>query len=158
MAIERRTLTFATLDEIVDDAEHLLTKGYDRAGNWDLAQAAGHVSEWLRFPIEGFPKVPIFIRPVLWLMRVMGGKGMLEKILRNGFEPGGRTMNETVPAAGGDAAAAVAKLRAMVEKWNQHTGDVFPSPLFGAMTRDTALQLQLRHAAHHMSFLIPKGA
>ena len=59
MPIERRKLTFASLDEVAADAENLLAKGYDKAGNWDLAQVAGHVAEWMRFPIEGFPKPPI---------------------------------------------------------------------------------------------------
>jgi hypothetical protein len=83
---------------------------------------------------------------------------MLNKILAEGFSAGGRTMPETVPPPGGDPAATVAKLRAVVEKWKTHTGDVYPSPLFGAMTKDVALQLQLKHAAHHLSFLVPKNS
>ena len=66
-------------------------------------------------------------------------------------------MPETVLAPGGNATEAVAKLRAVVEKWMSHTGEVHPSPLFGVMTKETALRLQLKHAAHHLSFLIPKG-
>jgi hypothetical protein len=157
MAVERRKLSFTKLDEVAADAENLLAKGYDRAGNWDLAQVAGHVAEWMRFPIEGFPKPPIFIQPILWLMKVTSGKRMLDKVLADGFSPGGHTMPETVPPAGGNAAEAVAKLRAAVERWKAHTGEVYPSPLFGAMTREAALQVQLKHAAHHLSFLVPKS-
>ena len=157
MAIERRKLSFTTLDEVAADAGNLLAKGYDRAGNWDLAQVAGHVAEWLRFPVEGFPKPPIFIRPMLWLMKVTVGKKKLAKILAEGFTPGGHTMPQTVPPAGGDAAEAVAKLRSAIERFKAHSGDVHPSPLFGAMTKETALQLQLKHAAHHLSFLVPKS-
>lgn len=157
MAIERRKQSFATLDEVVADAENLLAKGYDRAGNWDLAQVAGHLAQWMSFPIEGFPKPPIFIKPMLWTMKVTVGRRMLKKILAEGFTPGGRTMPETVPPPGGNPADAVAKLRDVVERWKAHSGDVFPSPLFGAMTKETALALQLKHAAHHLSFLIPKG-
>jgi hypothetical protein len=158
MAVERRKLSFTTLDEVAADAENLLAKGYDKAGNWDLAQVAGHVAEWMRFPIEGFPKPPLFIKPMLWLMKVTAGKKMLEEILADGFTPGGRTMPETVPPPGGDPAEAVAKLRSAVEGWEAHTGEVYPSPLFGAMNRETALALQLRHAAHHLSFLVPKSS
>ena len=157
MPVERRNLTFASLDEVAADAENLLARGYDRAGNWDLAQVAGHVAEWMRFPIDGFPKIPLLIRPVMWLMRVAAGKKLLAKTLAEGFGTGGRTMPQTVPPAGGDAAAAVAKLKDAVAKWKAHTGEVHPSPLFGAMTKDTALRLQLKHAAHHLSFLVPKG-
>ncbi|HSQ55407.1 MAG TPA: DUF1569 domain-containing protein [Gemmata sp.] len=154
---QRRKLSFASLDDVAADAENLLAKGYDRAGNWDLAQVAGHIAEWMRFPIEGFPKPPLLIRPMLWLMKVTSGKKMLEKVLKEGFSPGGHTMPQTVPPPGGDAAMAVAKLKESVAKWRSHTGEVYPSPLFGPMTKETALQLQLKHAAHHLSFLVPRG-
>jgi hypothetical protein len=154
---ERRRLSFTSLDEVAADSENLLARGYDKAGNWDLAQVAGHLAEWLRFPIEGFPKPPIFIRPMLWLMKVTAGKKMLAKVLAEGFTPGGHTMPQTVPPCGGNAAEAVAKLRSAIERWKAHTGEVYPSPLFGAMTKETALQVQLKHAAHHLSFLVPKG-
>jgi hypothetical protein len=51
----------------------------------------------------------------------------------------------------------VAKLKTAVERFIAHTGPVKPSPLFGAMTRETAEQIQRVHCAHHLSFLVPKG-
>lgn len=157
MAVERRNLSFASLDDVVADAENLLARGYDRAGNWDLAQVAGHLAEWLRFPVEGFPKMPLVLRPVAWLIRTTSGRRMREKILAEGFPAGGRTVPSTVPAAGGDAAAAVAKLRESGRRLKEHTGPVVPSPLFGAMTKDEAVRLQLKHCEHHLSFLVPKA-
>ena len=64
-------------------------------------------------------------------------------------------MPQTVSQPGGDPAAAVAKLKETAERFEAHAGPVYPSPLFGAMTKDEALQLQLRHCEHHLSFLIP---
>ena len=91
MAIERRKLTFASLDEVVADAENLLAKGYEKAGNWDLAQVCGHLAEWMRFPSTGSRSRRSCIRPMLWLMRVTVGKTMLrEDPARTGFTPGGR--------------------------------------------------------------------
>ena len=155
---ERRTLTFATLREAVADAENLLAVGYEKAGNWDLAQVCGHLSEWLRFPIDGFPKVPLLLRPVLWMVRLTIGKKMRAKVLANGFQPGTQTMAETVPAAGGSSdAAAVAKLKEIAERFEAHAGPIHPSPLFGSMTKDEARALHLKHCEHHLSFLIPKA-
>jgi Protein of unknown function (DUF1569) len=154
---ERRKLSFASLDEVVADAENLLARGYDKAGNWDLAQVAGHLAEWLRFPVEGFPKVPLLVRPMLWMMRVTSGRRMFSNILAEGFSPGGRTMPQTVAPPGGDPSAAVAKLKDAAARFKAHTGEIHPSPLFGAMTKDEATQLQLVHCAHHLSFLVPKG-
>jgi hypothetical protein len=153
----RRDLTFAVLDDIVKDAENLLAKGYERAGNWDLAQCCGHLAEWMRFPLDGYPKAPLPLRPVVWLVRVTLGKGMLRKILTTGtFSPGGQTLKETVPTPGGDESAAVAKLRDVVERFKNHDGPFHPSPLFGQMTRDEWVKLNLAHTAHHLSFLVPR--
>lgn len=158
MAVERRTLKFATLEEVTRDAENLLARGYDRAGNWDLAQVCAHLTEWLRFPIDGFPKVPLLLRPLFALMRATVGKKMRAKVLASGFDAGGRTMPQTVFTPGADATAAVAKFRDTATRFTAHTGTIHPSPLFGAMTKDEALQLQLAHCAHHLSFLVPKAA
>ena len=59
MRATRRTLTFDTLDAAVRDAEYLLAAGYDRAGNWDLAQCLDHLAAWLTYPVSGFPKAPL---------------------------------------------------------------------------------------------------
>jgi hypothetical protein len=154
----RRNLTFGGLDAVARDAEHLLAVGYEKAGNWDLAQACGHVAEWMRFPLDGYPKVPLPLRPVMWLARITVGRSVRDRILATGtFETGGRTMTETIPAPGGDPAAAVAKLRETVARFQAHAGDFHPSPLFGRMTRDEWVRLNLAHAAHHLSFLVPRA-
>lgn len=158
MAVQRRKLAFASLAEVVVDAENLLAKGYDKAGNWDLAQVCGHLSEWLRFPIEGFPKFPLLLRPFAWLFRVTKSKAILAKILADGFPAQARTVPETVPLPGGDPAAAVAKLRDAVVRYATFDGERHPSPLFGKLDQETATRVQLLHAAHHLSFLVPRPA
>ena len=148
---------FNDLDEVVRDADGLLAGGYERAGNWDLAQVAGHLAEWMRFPVEGFPKAPAPIRAVFWvLQKTVGRKKLLTYIETKSFPAGKPTMPETVPPPGGDAGAAVEKLRRSAERLKAYTGPIVPSPLFGRMTKDEAVGMQLVHAAHHLSFLIPK--
>ncbi len=158
MAFERRTLNFATLDDAVADAKSLLAHGYNAAGNWDLAQCCGHLAEWMRFPVEGYPKMPLVMQPMIWLIRTTSGKRMREKVLANGFTSGGRTVEATVPQAGGDAAGAVARFEQAVNRFLAYTGPLHASPLFGTMTKQEAAQLQLLHCAHHLSFLVPKSA
>ncbi len=156
MTIERRKLSFASLDEAVADAGHLQATGYERAGNWDLAQVCSHLADWMRFPVDGFPKAPIFIRPMLWMMKVTAGKSMFRKVLANGMPSGKPTMPQTVAVRGDDPVFAIAKLKDSVERFKAHTGPIHPSPLFGAMNKDEALRLQLRHCEHHLSFLVPR--
>jgi hypothetical protein len=155
----RRELSFATLDDVVRDAETLLAKGYDRVGKWDLAQCCGHLAAWFRYQLDGFPKPPLVLRPVFWLVRNTAGKWMARKMLTGGtMKEGMQTIPQSVPAPGGDAAAAVADLRATIERWKAHTGELYPSPLFGSMPRDQWVKGHLIHCAHHLSFLRPRTA
>jgi hypothetical protein len=152
---ERRKLSLATLDDVVRDAENLQAKGYDRAGNWDLAQCCGHLAEWMRFPLDGFPRMPLFLRPMFWLLRNTMGKKIRTKIQAEGFSAGSHTMPQTVPPPGGATPAGIAKLKEVAGRFQAHTGPIHPSPLFGAMNKDEALKLQLKHCEHHLSFLVP---
>lgn len=157
MAATRRALKFDTLDDVVRDAEGLLASGYDKAGYWDLAQMAGHLAAWLSYGMDGFPKAPWVVRVILAVMRKTVGKRTLRNLLASGTMPtGGPTVPESVPDEGGDPAAAVAKLRETVERAKAHGGPIHPSPLFGGLTKDEWVRLNLVHAAHHLSFLVPK--
>lgn len=154
----RRQLRFDTLAAAVRDAETLLANGYDKTGNWTLAQCCGHVANWLSYPLDGFPKIPLFLQPVMWLMRKTVGRPKYEQYVREQSFPAGKpTIPQSVPTATDEDAAAVAKLRAAVERYEAHTGTLHPSPLFGPLTKDEARKIQLVHAAHHLSFLVPKG-
>jgi hypothetical protein len=153
----RRKLAFASLAEVVVDAEHLLAAGYEKSGNWDLAQVCGHLAEWMRFPMDGFPWAPLGFRVVFWVMRHTIARRELRKMLATGHMPSGPTLRETVPAPGGDPAAAVAGLRDTVGRVKAFSGELKPSPFFGAFTRDEWIGLNLVHAAHHLSFLVPKS-
>jgi hypothetical protein len=152
----RRELRFESLDDAVRDAETLLARGYDRAGNWDLAQVCDHLADWLTYPVAGFPRAPLPIRMMLGLVRMTLGRGMFEKYLKVGMPAGKPTMPQSVHAAGEDPAAAIMRLREAARRFTAHAGEYPPSPLFGKLTRDEALKLQLAHTAHHLSFLVPK--
>jgi hypothetical protein len=155
---QRRSLVFNDLDEVIRDAETLLAKGYEKTGNWDLAQCCNHLADWLRFPVEGFPKMPLFLKPFFWMARkTIGRKKLLQYINTRSFPAGKPTMPETVKAPGGDPREAVAALRKSVERLKAHNGPIVPSPLFGPMTKDEAVRMQLVHCAHHLSFLLPKS-
>lgn len=155
---ERRKLTFATLDDVVRDAENLLAKGYDGAGNWDLAQVCLHLVEWFRAPLDGAPRMPLLLRPAFWIVRHTIGPAMRRKYVVRGLPSGTPAVRETTFPPGEDAATAVAKLKDVAERFKAHTGPIHPSPVFGAMTKDEALQIQLKHCEHHLSFLIPRTA
>jgi hypothetical protein len=156
--VARRTLELSDLDDVVREAESLLASGYDKAGNWDLGQVCGHVADWMSYPLDGFATPPLPIRMMLGAMRLTLGKRMLRKILETrSMTSNNPTMRETIPAPGGDEAAAVARLREVAQRLRDHQGPLHPSPLFGKLDHETLVKLNTIHAAHHLSFLVPRG-
>ncbi len=155
--IARRELRFASLADAVADMHQLHTQGYERAGNWDLAQVCKHLTEWVRYPMDGFPRLPLLLRPVFWGVRQTLARKMLRDLLApNGtMSIGSSTAPQSVFPAGLDPAEAVANYTAMVDRFTAFTGPLLPSPLFGTMTREQLTALHSVHAAHHLSFLVP---
>jgi hypothetical protein len=156
MAESRRVLRFDSLEDAVKDADYLLVAGYRQLGKWSLGQSLTHLTQWLTFPVDGFPDQPLLARGVLWIARHTVGKRLLNKILRTGeMELGSPTMPITVPKPGIDDREAFQGFVRAVNRFVEHQGDYFPSPLFGSLTHEQANQLQCIHCQHHLSFLIP---
>ena len=158
MSVTRRELKpFASFGDAVADAERLLAGGYDRAGNWSLGQCCGHLSNWLTYQLDGFPPLPLWLRPIFWAARTTVATGMLRKVNRAGVMPvGSATAPTSVPPPDAGDAAGVADYKRAIDRWTAHTGPFVPSPLFGHQSRDDWHRLHLVHAAHHLSFLVPK--
>jgi Protein of unknown function (DUF1569) len=132
-------------------------KGYEKAGNWDLSQVCMHMTDWMRFPMDGFPKPPLPIGVMLWVLRNTLGKRMYRKYMGEGMPSGKPTMPQTVHQPGSEPSNAIARLKETVERFRVFNGTLHPSPLFGALNKDEATRLQLVHCAHHLSFLVPKA-
>lgn len=157
MSSARRTLKFATLDEAVKDAENLIAKGYDKTGQWNLGQVSGHLANWLGYGMDGFPRMPAAIRLMLWVARQMIGPRQLRKTLATGdLGRNSPTIPASVPPADTADADGVERFKAMVERANRFADEPRPSPFFGPMDRDEWVKLNCVHAAHHLSFLVPK--
>lgn len=156
----RRKLEFHELADVSREAQRLLAQGYLSVGKWNLAQVCNHLNEWIRFPVDGYPPTPYLLRPLFWALRSTVMPAKLKKYLAdNSFPAGKPTMPQTVYAPNHSSdQAAVEKLAATIERVGDFRGPLHPSPLFGAMDRETHLKLQLVHAGHHLGFLVPKSA
>jgi len=154
---KKRQLKYQSFDEMLEDVESLQRDGYVSHGNWTLGQACGHVADWMRFPMDGFPKPPLPMRAMFWLMKVTVAPGMKRKILAEGFKGGMPTAPQTVPAADSITDQhGVDKLKQTVERLQAWDKELIPSPLFGPMDKDTQVKVSLLHAEHHFGFLEPK--
>ena len=152
-----RQLKYANFEELLADVDSLSKNGYSSHGNWTLGQACGHVADWARFPMEGFPKPPLFMRAIFGTMKITGvAKRMANKILEDGFKPGMPTAPETVPGATFTDEEGVAKLHQTIEQLNTFSGQLQVSPLFGQMDMATHIKVSLLHGAHHFGYLEPK--
>src|SRR5262245_63984729 len=142
MAI-RRDLKFASLDEAVRDAEQLLARGYERAGNWDLARCCHHLAVLMGWPIDGFPPMSLPRRVAAWLLKHTFARRWLRKVLETGTWPAGTPTDErTFPPPGCTDAEAVAMLRQAVGRIMDHPGPFQESTLFEIMDRDTVVRMR----------------
>lgn len=154
---ERRNLRFQSLDDIIADAENLHTRGYEKIGNWDLAQVCNHCACWVKYPMDGFPKPPLMVKLVFAIIK----RTMLPKVKRQmkderTFPPGLKTAPMTIFQPGQDDAAAVANLKRELERMKTFTGPMQPSPLMGLLSKEEWVDSHLVHIGHHLSFLVPK--
>lgn len=154
--VSKRPLKFNDFDELIAEVQSLANHGYTSMGNWTLGQACGHIANWMRFPIDGFPKPPRFMRLVFWVAKITIGPSMKRKIMKEGFKGGLPTAPETVPDASSFSDQdGVEKLKEAINRIVEYSGDLLPSPLFGPMDKETLIKVSLLHAEHHLGYLYP---
>ena len=158
--MERRALRFSSLADIRADLQELHSRGYTKTGKWDLSQVAEHLTDWMVFPMDGFPQMPFMIKLLIGTMRVTRGKLLYKKFVENQRMPIGQpTMPQTVHSPttvpDGDLRSAE-RLAKQIDRLEGFRGPIHPSPLFGALTYEELVALQLAHCAHHFNFLVPK--
>ena len=150
--MEQRRLDFKDLGEIHSEVDRLHHCGYDKAGQWDLAQACDHLTYFVNASLDGATfRVP-------WLIKVLFGRLVLRRILKTRrMRSGVQTPQQPLPQPGGDQAAAVERLRQALERLRTHQGELHASPFFGDLTPQQWRDLHMIHAGHHLGYLIPKS-
>lgn len=148
-----RDLSFRSVDEAIADAERLVSADeagrLRRLGNWTLGQALGHVAAWATYPYDGYPATPP------WFVRILGRflkgrvlKGPLPRGYRLPGVPGGTFGVEPL-----DAMEGLDRLRSALRRLAASPPSR-PNPVFGHLTHDEWLMLNLKHAALHQGFFV----
>jgi hypothetical protein len=147
----RRQLHFASLDEIVADAEKLTASPNTKMlGNWPLGPLLGHLATSINSSIDDdFGMAPWYIRLVAPLFK--------RRFLAKGMPAGFRLPKEIdakVFPASSSAQQGLDDLRKAVgrTKSEQMTGR---HPALGRMTHDEWTQMHLRHSEMHLGFALP---
>jgi len=157
-AVERRALRFASLDDALGDMDKLVaaeSAGKLRhTGSWELGQTLGHVATWAEIPFKGYPpevRAPLPVRVILKLMKgTILNKGMTTGV-KIGKVPGGTLGIEKIPTRDG-----ADRLRAAFNRLKSDCPNVV-NPVFGVLTHDEWIKLNLRHAELHFSFQHPQN-
>jgi hypothetical protein len=150
----RRTLRFNSIQDVLADVDRLAAA--DRAdklralGNWTLGQALGHLATWAEYSFCGAPLKPPFL---IKLILRMGKKKFLNGSMRTGVRipkvPGGTLGTENLPLD-----QAMPRYRAALEHLGREC-PAQPNIIFGPLTHDEWINLNLRHAELHLSFFVP---
>src|SRR5262245_17025732 len=114
----QRQLEFKSFADVRTELDHLHKGGCEKLGQWDLAQVCDHLSYFIRGSLEGFT----FRAP--WLLKFLFGKMVLKRILsQRRMKTGGFTPQNPLPSPGGDEAAAVARLKELLDSFEAHAGE-----------------------------------
>ena len=149
--MQRRQLVFKGLEEAVTECQALLDSGYQRGGNWTLAQACRHLRLTQDASINGYPPWMSLFAPVRPLIRWL----LLPRLLRGDSPAGIRTAAIFLPPEDMQDQVELNEFTKSVERFQQHTGYLYPHPGFGKLERSQLEEIHAAHAAHHLGFLLP---
>jgi hypothetical protein len=151
VAGHRRKLDFQSWPEVLADIDHLRQTGYRRAGQWDLSQIVDHVGEGLRTAVHGTE------HRAAWLIRKLAGPIVLKRILnQRRMKAGIKVPDWWLPGPGHDESDAIDRFRADLAAFQALSTTPCPHPFFGQLSKSQWNDLVLIHAAHHLSFLVPR--
>ena len=152
--VKRRKLWFHSIDDLLSDLERVETAERNgklrTTGNWSVGQILAHLSAWIEYGWDGYPigSPPFFIKWILVRMvRRYLRKGMPAGVRIPGIE-GGTKGQEPMPTD-----EALARLRKSLSRLQSGEKALHDSPAFGPMSHEDRIQLNLRHAELHLSFL-----
>lgn len=149
----RRSLSFASLDEVVADAERLVASPHvTMLGNLSLGQILAHLAVPVNGAIDGID------RKAPWFIRLLG-PWFKSRILSKGMPPGFKLPKgveaEMFPAVD-SAEQGLAILREAVARLKTERMNA-SHPILGKLSHDEWSRLHRRHAELHLSYAVPRG-
>ncbi len=123
-------------------------------GNWSPAQVFQHIGRLIEFSFDGFPFR--YEWPIRWasrLLRLISWRWLLTLAFRPGFRnPSQAAVLEPDPAV--DLEHAAEYLQRQIGRIRGGERMTQPSPAEGRLSHSQWVQVHLRHAELHLSFLV----
>jgi hypothetical protein len=145
-ALQRRKLTFQTLDEVLADAEQIAGKSPRALGQWSSGQIFMHLARGLDMAIDGVPPVP-------WYVRFVGRTFLKRRFLTQPMQPGWKLPAGSLQPGETTTEAGLNALRGATRRMKL-SPERKPHPVFGELSGDQWVALHCRHAELHLSFLV----
>ena len=154
---ERREVQYQSLEEVVADVEQLAAGEVTTIGQHSFAAIVEHLARAHDTSTGKLipPKPPLLMRLIMPFIKgkIINGK--------EGIKPGVKLPPAAEsyfwPSEVPTLTDAIQHLQESVDRF-QTSGPLAVHPVFGKLTADESLRLQLRHAALHLSFVYPKVA
>lgn len=153
--VQRRSVSLPSIPDALAEIDRIVAAEHGgtlrRLGNWSAGQNFHHIAAWINYAYDGYPPS---LRPA-WIIRLIARTFMKRKFLKGPMPggmriprvPGGTFATEETPTAVG-----AAELRRALERL-QAECPTRENLLFGKLTHDEWIQLNLRHAELHLGFL-----
>jgi len=149
---QRRDVHYDSYDDLLADAERLVSGDVQTVGNWTLGQILKHLAQSLNSSIDGTDmKFPWLMKKIFPLF--VNKEKMLNNPLPPGFKIPKKGEAQFSPDPSVSTAEGLASLRAAIERCRTETSRA-EHPAFGQLTREEWDKMHLRHAELHMSFAI----
>ncbi len=151
----RRVLRFESIDQMMADVDRVVEAEragrLQRLGNWTLGQIFGHLAIWAEYAYTGAPlKPPFFIR---WILRLQKRKFLYEPMKAGVWIP--RVEGGTLGTGPIALDEALPRLRRVMERLKTEAPTA-PNVIFGKLTHEESIAMNLRHAELHLGFLVPE--
>lgn len=145
----RRTLDYASLQEVVDDATRLVAADAPTTGGWTKGQIFEHLARTMDSSLDGFDFT--FPFPV----RIIGKYYFKARFFKHGLSPGFKLKGASKQALDPDPLAdqeGLEHLKKSVQRLETES-QRHKSPVLGEMTREEWNKFHLIHSELHMSFI-----
>lgn len=152
---DRRNLHFLSIDDVRADLARIEASEragtLRRTGNWTAGQVINHLATWAEFPYTGTPLRPPWpIRFILKLRKSRYLNGAMPKGIKIPKVKGGTLGTEPT-----ELDPALARYRAALDRLDREVPSK-PNAIFGPLTQDEWIRLNLRHAELHLGYLHPR--
>jgi hypothetical protein len=147
----RREVEYRTLAAFQQDAEFLAAHPHRTVGNWSYGKILQHLTDGLNHSFDGFP---LRGNPVIRLLvRLFLKKKLLTQPMAAGIKLP-RKWEQALPPDSTSVDEALPRLKQAIARFEREEPRA-DHPMLGPLTPDEWVQLHLRHAALHMSFVKP---